>query len=68
MCIFGLVNFVGEVDQELRVALDDEVFNPKGNGGSDTGEEALVLGDVVGDLGARAKAELHGVVELVAGW
>ena len=45
-----------------------ETLNAKGDGGSDSGEEALVLGDVVGDLGALVETELHSVVELVSSW
>jgi hypothetical protein len=43
------------------------VLDAEGDCGSEPGEEALVLGDVVGDLVCR-EAQLDGVVELVAFW
>ena len=59
MSILGLVDLVGEVDQELRIALDDKAFDAKADRSPNSGKEALVLGDVVGDLVALAEAELH---------
>ena len=68
MSILGLVDLVGEVDQELRVALDDEALDAEADRSPDSGEEALVLSNIVGDLGALVEAELHSVVQLVSGW
>ena len=66
--ILGLVGFVREVDHKLRVALDDEALDAESDGGPDACQEALLLGDVVGDLGPATEAELHRVVDLVARW
>ena len=68
MRVFGLIDLVGEVDQELRVALDDEALDAEADRGPSSGEEALVFGNVVGDLGAFVEAELDSVVELVPSW
>ena len=69
MGVLGLVRFVGEVDDELGIALDDDALYPEGDCSSEPGEEALVFGDVVGDLVRLAlEAQLHGVVELVSSW
>ena len=69
MGVLGLVCFVGEVDDELGIALDDDAPYPKGDCSSELGEEALVFGDVVGDLVRLAlEAQLHDVVELVSSW
>ena len=47
---------VGEVDEELRVALDEDALDAEGNGGSEPSEEALVFSNVVGDLVAALEA------------
>ena len=67
MRIFGLVCFVGEVDDELGVALDDDTPNAERDGGFETADESLVFGDVFACFATGAEAELHRVVELVAG-
>jgi hypothetical protein len=61
--ILRLVGFVGEVDDELRIALDSDALYPEGDHSPEPGEEALVLRDVVGDLvGLVLEAQLHSVV------
>ena len=67
MLVLWLINFVGEVDEELRVALDGETPHPQGHRSPEASYEALVLCYVIGDLLALLEAELHGVVELVLG-
>ena len=54
MWIPGLVCFVGEVDDELRIPFDDDVLDSERNGGLEAADEPLILRDVVGDLAARA--------------
>ena len=63
--VLRLVHLVGEVDEELRVALDGEALHPQGHCGLEASYEAFVLCYVVGDLLALLEAELHGIVELV---
>ena len=65
MLILQLAHFVGEVDEELRVAPNNKALHPQSCCGLQASYEALVLCDVVGDLLALLKAELLGVVELV---
>ena len=65
MWIPGLVRFVGEVDDELRIPFDDDVLDSERNGGLEAADEPVILRDVVGDLAAGAKTELNCVAELV---
>ena len=65
MLILWLVHFVGEVDEELRVALDGKAPHPHSRRSLQAGYEALLFGDSVGDLLAVLEAELHSVVKLV---
>ena len=65
MLVLRLVYLVGEVDEELRGAPNGEALHPQSRCGLQASNEALVLCDVVGDLLALLKAELHDVVELV---
>ena len=65
MLILWLVHFVGEVDEELRVAFNGKALHAQSCRGLQSSYEAFVFCDVVGDLLAMLKAELHGVVELV---
>ena len=65
MLILWLVQLVGEVDEELRVSLDGEAFQPQGHFNLEASDETLVLYDVVGDLLAPLEAELHGIVKFV---
>ena len=65
MLVHRLVQFVGEVDEELRVAPDGEALHPQGRCGLEASDEAFVFRDVVGDLLALLESEMHGVVELV---
>ena len=65
MLVLRLVYLVGEVDEELRVALNGKAFHPQSCRGLQASYEAFVFCDVVGDLLALLKAELHSVVELV---
>ena len=60
-----LVYLVGEVDEELRVTPDGEALHPQSCRSFQASYEALVFFDVVGDLLALLKLELHDVVELV---
>ena len=48
--VLGLVALVGEVDEELGIALDGYALDPQGDRGPEPGEEALIFSDVVGDL------------------
>ena len=43
MLVLWLVALVGEVDEELRISLDGDVFDAKGIGNLEAGDEALVL-------------------------
>ena len=61
------VALVGEVDEELGVAFDEDALDAEGDGSFEPGDEAFVLGYVVGDLVAVLEAELDGVVEPTAG-
>ena len=54
--VLGCVFFVGEVDEELGIALDGEAFHPQHRPGPKAGEQAFILCDVVGDLFALLKA------------
>ena len=63
--VLWLVHFVGEVDEELRVALDGKVPHPQSRRSLQASYEAFVFCDIVGDLLAVLEAELHGVVKLV---
>ena len=67
MLVLWLVYFVGEVDEELRVALDGETLHPQGCRSFQAGYQAFILCDVVGDLLALLEVELYRVVELVHG-
>ena len=60
-----LVYLVGEVDEELRVASDGKALHPQSCRGLQASYEAFVFCDIVGDLLAVLKTELHGVVKLV---
>ena len=62
MLILRLVYFVGEVDKELRIALDDEALYSQGDCNFQACYQAFVFCYVVGDLFSMLEAELHGVV------
>ena len=66
--VLGRVAFVGEVDEELGVSFDEQMLDAERDCGPEAGKEAFVFGNVVGDLILVIKAQLHGVVELVAYW
>ena len=63
--VLWLVYLVGEVDEELRVAPNGEALHPQSCRSLQASYEAFVFCNVVGDLLALLKAELHGVVEFV---
>ena len=65
MLVLWLVYLVGEVDEELRVAFNGKALHPQSCRSLQASYEAFVFRDVVGDLLALLKAELHGVVEFV---
>lgn len=51
------------LDNQLRVALDEEAAYPEGGRGLETSEQSLILRHVVGGL---LKEKLHNVLELFA--
>ena len=65
--ILRLVHFVGEVDEEVGVALDGEALYSQCGRSLKPGEQAFEFCDVVGDLLASLKAELHYIIKLVLG-
>ena len=65
MLVLRLVYLVGEVDEELRVTPNGEALHPQSCRSLQASYEAFVFCDVVGDLLALLKAELHGVVEII---
>ena len=65
MLVLWLIYLVGEVDEELSVALDGEALHPQGHRSLEASYEAFVLCYVVGDLLALLEVEMHGVVKLV---
>jgi len=60
--VLGHVTLVGEVNEELGVALYGYALDPEGDRGPEASDEPFVLGDVVGDLVLWLETELHGVV------
>ena len=67
MLVLRCVLFVGEVDEELGIALDGEALHPQRRRGPETGKQALEFQDVVGDLLALLETELYRIVEHVLG-
>ena len=62
--VLWLIYFVGEVDEELRVALDGEALHPEGHRVLEASDEAFVLCDVVGDLLALLEADVTPTMRL----
>ena len=67
MLVLKLVFLVGEVDKELRIALDGEMLDPEGHRDPEASDQALLFRDVVGDLLTMLKTELHNIVKLDLG-
>lgn len=65
MLVLRLVYLVGEVDEELRIALDDEALYPQCDYGFQASYQAFILCYVAGDLFSVLATELYGIVELV---
>src|SRR3954466_4738791 len=63
--IFRLVYLVGEIDKELRIALDGEALHPQGSCGLQARYQTFILRYVVGDLFTLLEIELYSVVKLV---
>ena len=66
--VFRRVALVGEVDEELGIALDEHALDAEGDGSFEPGDEAFIFSNVFGDFVVVLEAELDGVVELVACW
>ena len=63
--ILWLIHLVGDIDKELRIALDGEAFHPQGSCGLQARYYTFILRYVVADLFTLLETELYSVVELV---